>query len=85
MSGKLVGHVTHYYGRLSVAVLDLTDSIRLGDVVHILGSTTDLRQVVHSLQIEHQAVEEVGPGQEVALQVDRRVRRRDRVFRLDEE
>lgn len=85
MSGKLVGHVTHYYGRLSVAVLDLTDSIRLGDVVHILGSTTDLRQVVHSLQIEHQAVEEVGPGQEVALQVDRRVRLRDRVFRLDEE
>ncbi|MFO7689120.1 MAG: hypothetical protein R6W83_00960 [Cryobacterium sp.] len=85
MSGKLVGHVTHYYGRLGVAVLDLTDSIHLGDVVHIFGGTTDLRQVVRSLQIEHQAVEEVGPGQEVALKVDRRVRPRDRVFRLDEE
>jgi len=83
MSGKLVGHVTHFYGRLSVAVLDLTDTLRLGDVVHILGSTTDLRQVVHSLQIEHQAVQEVGPGQEVALKVDRRVRPRDRVFRLE--
>jgi hypothetical protein len=85
MSGKLIGHVTHYYSRLGVAVLDLTDSIRLGDVVHILGSTTDLRQVVRSMQIEHEPVEEVGPGQEVALEVDRRVRPRDRIFRLDEE
>jgi translation initiation factor IF-2 len=85
MSGKLVGHVTHYYTRLGVAVLDLTDSIRLGDVLHILGSTTDLRQVVRSMQIEHEPVEEVSPGQEVALEVDRRVRPRDRVFRIDEE
>jgi translation initiation factor IF-2 len=85
MSGKLVGHVTHYYTRLGVAVLDLTDSIRLGDVLHILGSTTDLRQVVRSMQIEHEPVEEVSPGQEVALEVDRRVRPRDRVFRIDQE
>ena len=85
MSGKLVGHVTHYYSRLGVAVLDLADSIRQGDVLHILGSTTDLRQVVRSMEIEHERVTEVGPGQEVALEVDRRVRPRDRVFLLDQE
>ncbi len=82
MKGTRIGTVTHFFGDISVAVIDLTDTIRLGDVVHFLGSTTDFRQEVVSLQIEHEAVEQADPGQDVAIKVERRVRKRDKLFKL---
>jgi hypothetical protein len=84
MEGIRIGDVTHFYNKISVAVLALTDSIEVGDTIHIFGRTTDLRQVVNSLQIEHQAVDQAGPDQEVALKVVRRVRKGDKVYRLVE-
>jgi putative protease len=82
MSGKRIGEVTHFYTKIGVAVIDLTDKIRVGDTVHILGRTTDFRQDVKSLQIEHQSIDEADPGEEVALKVERRVRRGDKVYKL---
>jgi putative protease len=82
MSGIQIGQVTHYYDHLGVAVLSLTDRIRLGDTLHILGHSTDFQQPVTSLQIAHQPVEEAGPGQDVALKVDRRVHPHDKVFKV---
>ena len=82
MSGIRVGEVTHFYDRISVAVIALTDTIRVGDTLHIFGHATDLQQTVTSLQIEHQAVTEAGSGQEVALKVTQRVRPHDAVFKL---
>jgi hypothetical protein len=82
MSEVPIGRVTHYYGKISVAVLALTDTIRLGDTVHILGRSTDFQQEVSSLQIEHQAISEAKPRREVALKVDYPVRRRDSVFKV---
>lgn len=62
MTGMQIGEVTHFYNRISVAVLALTDTVRLGDSVHFLGRSTDFRQKVASLQIEHQPIDEAGPG-----------------------
>ena len=84
MKGVYIGEVTHFYNRISVAVLDLAETIRLGDEVHILGHTTDFRQQITSLQIEHQSVEEAGPGQDVAMLVEERVRNGDKVFKIAE-
>jgi translation elongation factor EF-1alpha len=85
MSGKMIGEVTHFYNRIGVAVLDLTGSLQLGDQVHFLGRSTDFQQKVESMQIEHEDISEAGAGQEIALKVERRVRRHDRVFKIAEE
>ena len=85
MSGTRIGEVTHYFGNISVAVIVLSDIMQVGDTVHFLGRSTDFRQTVTSLQIEHEGVHEVGAGQEVAMKVIRRVRPRDKVFKLTEE
>ena len=84
MEGIYIAKVTHYYDRIGVAVLDLSGQIRVGDTVHILGHTSDFRQRVESLQIEHRAVEEAYPGQDVALKIDERARRDDKVFKIPE-
>ena len=85
MSGELIGEVTHYYNRIGVAVVELTGEIKDGDQVHFFGRSTDFRQQVQSMQIEHEAVSEAGKGQEIAIKVERRVRNHDKVYKLSED
>ena len=77
-----IGRITHYYNRIGVAVLELSDELKVGDVVHIRGHTTDFTQPVESMEIDHQKVDSVGPGSDVALKVVQRVRRGDAVFKV---
>jgi putative protease len=84
MDGIKIGTVTHFYNRLCVAVIELSDSIQVGDDVHFLGRLTDFRQKVKSIQIEHEQVEGAEKGTEIALKVDMRVRKGDKVFKLTE-
>jgi hypothetical protein len=76
-----IGTITHYFSHLSVAAVALTDTLRIGDRIHILGHTTDLEQTVDSMQVEHQPVDNAGPGDDVALAVRDHVRDHDRIFR----
>ncbi len=85
MSARPIGHVTHYYDHLHVAVLQLDEAVRVGDWLHIVGHMTDFPQPVVSLQVNHQPVLEAGPGQQVALHVVDRVREHDAVFRVTAE
>jgi hypothetical protein len=82
MSENRIGKVTHYFDRISVAVLGLTDKLLVGDMVHFLGHSTDFKQEVSSLQIEHQNVSEAKPGQDVALKVNQKVHPNDAVFKV---
>jgi len=82
MSEKEIGKVTHYFARLNVAVLSLTDSLSVGDRIRIRGRSTDLEQTVDSMQIEHKPVLKVGPGDDVALKVVEPVREGDIVYRV---
>lgn len=75
-----IGQVTHYFGRISVAVLKLTSELKAGDWILFLGHTTDFSQQVQSMEIDHKAVESVTPGDDVALKVIDRVRAGDEVF-----
>jgi putative protease len=85
MSGELIGEVTHFYNRIGVAVVDLSGPIKIGDQVHFFGRSTDFRQQVQSMQIEHESITEAGEGQEIAIKVERRVRNHDKVYKLIEE
>jgi putative protease len=80
--GEQIGEVIHFYGKINVAVLRCEKSLKVGDKIHILGRHTDFEQEVASMQVEHQAVEEVASGSEVAIKVKQRTRRGDKVFRL---
>jgi len=78
-----VGVVTHYYSHLSVAVIRLeSGSLRVGDTIRINGHTTDFRQRVDSLQIEHETVNEVGPGDDFGIKVIEHAREHDVVYKL---
>ncbi|HLO33961.1 MAG TPA: hypothetical protein VK249_32740 [Anaerolineales bacterium] len=80
-----IGIVTHYYSHLNVAVLNLTDSLKVGDTIHILGHATDFTQKVTSMEVSHHRVVWVKPGDNVALKVIEPVHEHDLIYRVVEE
>ena len=83
MERKKVGEVFHFYGKIGVAAIKLTDStLAIGDTVQIQGPTTNVEQTVDTLQIEHADVARADVGQEVGMKVRERVREKDFVYKL---
>ena len=77
-----IGIVTHFYKKISVAIVELSDSLLVGDTIHISGHTTDLTQKVDSIQMEHQNIEKAEKGQVIGLKVNDEVRVKDLVFKV---
>ncbi|MFA5072783.1 MAG: EF-Tu/IF-2/RF-3 family GTPase [Nitrospirota bacterium] len=78
---EAVGTVTHYYSHLQVAVIQLNKGmIRVGDTIHIKGTTSDSTQIVESMEYEHQPLTEAVAGQSVGLRVKDIVREHDIVY-----
>ncbi len=77
-----VGKVTHYFPKISVAVVEVTaGSVKAGDEIHIKGHTTDFRQRVASMQVEHENIEMAEPGMSIGMKVDEPVRDHDMVYK----
>ncbi len=78
-----IGEVFHYFGKIGVAAIRLTDGgLAVGDTIQIQGPSTDLTQVVETMQIEHDAVAKADRGQEVGVKLKDRAREKDLVYRV---
>lgn len=80
MAEHPVGTVSHYYGKLEVADIELSGQLKVGDTVHIVGHTSDFTQTVTSIQIEHETVDSAKAGDPVAIKVNERARVHDQVL-----
>jgi len=82
---KLIGKITHYFGKIGVAVLELTEGdLRVGESIHIKGHGADFSQTVDSMQVEHQNVEQAKKGDDVGLKVDEKVKEGAEVYKVTE-
>jgi len=77
-----VGKVTHFFSKISVAVVDLTATLAVGDRIRVRGPTTDFEQTVESMQIEHENVKTAKAGQSIGLKVKERAREKDTVYKV---
>lgn len=76
-----IGKVTHYYGKLGVAVVDvMNQSLRVGDVVSISGHDKESTQEITSLQVEHEKVQTVHAGESCGIKVDQPVKAGDILY-----
>ena len=77
----LIGEVVHYFPHVKAAVIKVEKgSVKIGDHIRVHGHTTDFEEKIQSMQIEHESVENVSKGQEVAIKVKKKTRRGDKVF-----
>ena len=83
MEEEKIGFVSNYFGKISVAAVEMTDgTVSVGDTLHFLGHTTDFESKVHSMEIEHKSVTEAQKGDSVGIKVSEKVRRGDRVYKI---
>ena len=80
--GKLIGLITHYFPHVQAAVIKLKGPLVMGDTVKIKGHTTDLTQVITSMQIDRVDISNAKKGDEIGLQVSSRVRQGDKAYKI---
>ena len=76
-----IGNVTNFYSKISVAVVQLTAPVNVGDKILIKGDTTNFEQAIESMQIEHKNIPRAEAGQSIGLKVNDRVRPGDIVYK----
>lgn len=81
--GVVIGEVTHFFSRIQVIVLKMTDgTLAVGERIHIKGKRTSFIQPVESLQIESVDVKQARKGQLVGLKVKKKAQEGDKVYKL---
>ncbi len=80
MEEKLIGKVTHYYGKIGVGIVELSGNLKVGDKIHLKGHSTDFEQEVDSIQVEHENVDSAKKGEIIGLKVKDKVKEGDEVY-----
>ena len=80
--GQLIGKVSHYFGNIGVAVIDLTKTLKIGDTIRIAGGETDFTQQVESMEIDHKKITAAKKGDSVGLKTNQKVREGYKVYKL---
>ena len=84
MPDQEIGTVTHFFGGPGVAVVKIAaGELAVGDKLRFVGHTTDFTETVTSMEVDHKKVELARTGDEVAVQVVGRVRRHDKVLKVE--
>ncbi|MBW2965522.1 translation elongation factor-like protein [Candidatus Woesearchaeota archaeon] len=79
---KVIGKVKHFYDKISVAIIELNDKLKIGDKISIEGHDNVVEQVVDSMQIEHEKIEKAKAGDAVGLKTTGAVKENDKVFKV---
>lgn len=83
MPEEKIGEVAHYFGKIGVAAVRITDGgLKVGDTVRFKGKSTDFEQSIDSIQIEHDSVESAAPGDDIGIKVSEKVREGDGVLKI---
>jgi len=79
---KLIGKITHYFGKIKVGIIELSKELEVGNIIHIKGGTTDFEQKVGSIQIEHENIKKAKKGEMIGLKVKDKIRDGDKVYKV---
>ena len=82
MEEKLIGKVSHFYGKPSVGMIELSDVLKVGDTVRIKGKNLDFTQKITSMRIEFTDVTEASAGALIGVKVDQKVHKDDEVYKV---
>ena len=79
-----IGKVTDFFAKPVVAGIELSGILKIGDKIHIKGSTTDIELAIESMQINRVDITEGKPGDLIGIKVPDRVRQGDIVYKVIE-
>ena len=81
---KLIGKVSHYFSKISVAGIQLNGPLKVGDRISIEGATTTFEETIDSMQIDNAKVTDAKAGDIIGIKVKEKTRVGDDVFLVQE-
>lgn len=79
---KPIGKITHFFGKIKVAVIKLSSPIKKGDTIIILGGEdTDFEQKIDSMQIDFKNVKTAKKGKSIGIKVKKKVREGYKIYK----
>ena len=72
---KPIGKISHYFGKIKVAVIKLTGPLKVGDTIRVVGGEeTDFTQPIKSMEVEFEKIQKAKKGESVGLKIKKKVR-----------
>ena len=81
MADTKVGEITHFFDKISVAVVDLLADLSVNDKIKITGSN-GFEQTVESMQVDHEQIEKAKKGDTVGLKLDNPAKAGDEIYKI---
>ena len=78
-----VGKVTHYYGKIGVAIIELSAGLTVGDKIKIESNRTEFEQAVDSMEVDHKPVTTARKGDVIGMKVREKVSEGATVYKLE--
>lgn len=83
LSDFKVGEVTHYYDKIGVAIVEVTNLISVGDTIKFVRGGEDIfEQKIESIQVEHEKKDSANKGDVVGLKTERQVKEGAEVYKV---
>ena len=84
MKETLVGKVRHFFDKISVAVIELSAPIKVGDKLKFKHGDYEFEQVLDSMQVDHNPIQSAKKGQAIGMKTAQPVHECAEVFKVEE-
>jgi translation elongation factor EF-Tu-like GTPase len=82
LEGKPIGKVSHYFGKIGVAIIELSDTLKVGEKIKIVGKDGSFEQAVESMELDRKKIQEAKAGESVGLKVIQKTKEEAPVFKI---
>ena len=77
---KKIGKITHYYGNIGVAIIELLGKLSVGDKVKFSHGDKEIEQTIESMQMEHKDISSAKKGDVIGIKVEEKIGEGTEVF-----
>lgn len=77
---KKIGKITHYYGNIGVAIIELSGKLSVGDKVKFSHGDREIEQTIESMQMEHKDIKSAKKGDVIGVKVEEKIGEGTEVF-----
>jgi len=80
---KKIGKITHYFDKIKVVVVKLSDNLSVGETIRIVGGeNTDFKQKIASMELDGEKIKKAKKGKQIGIRVKDRAREGYKVFKV---
>lgn len=80
---KEIGRVTHFYDKIGVMVVKLSDKVSVGDKIKVKRGDEEFEETVDSMQVEHENIQSAKKGDEIAIKISGKTKEGAVVYKVE--